>query len=540
MQIQNASPLPAEPLSPLESDYTLAVLHLAWDLHTPTKERTLLFAFVELLPQEVPPPDEDGDVSIRPWNKGEHRLFVRHALIPAAHAVEWYLACRRGVAVLPNDDDGKIPHPDSPSARLLKLSDLGEEPPWPNLVCLDVEQDSVPFIANWQESPRVHHLVPLVDLELARLWENPKERENAISFLSEHLHFDIEDYPEYLGSVHLVAPNPVFRELSVRLSPGVPPLESVECRFDLRPGKDATGLDLVIREQRPTGESALSTVLVHAPTVNVQFDQGVDSIAASVIDPQRGMLRAARTPHTFVHSIKLGMSSISATRVIRGPTPEETIEVQIHSGAERTTIGEEYRSPPGRLRLWSALHAREKRAQASAQHQRWFHGQKDEARRVLQGLLHGANREVMIVDPYFAHEELGGFATVVGQYTVPIRVLSSAEVLRAEASPGLEKGEALQRALEHVTSTQQMNPIEIRVMTGSRPDIHDRFLLVDDRVWLLGSSLNEFGSRGTMMVALPDPRPVADQLHKVWRLAEPLAPWVEARRAHKSDIAAEE
>jgi hypothetical protein len=35
-----------------------------------------------------------------------------------------------------------------------------------------------------------------------------------------------------------------------------------------------------------------------------------------------------------------------------------------------------------------------------------------------------------------------------------------------------------------------MNPVEVRVMKGASPAIHDRFLLVGDRLWMLGSSLN--------------------------------------------------
>jgi len=540
MQTQCASPLPADPLAPLENDYSAAVLHIAWNLHSVTKERTLLFAFVELLPKEVPPPDEDGDKSLRPWGQSEHRIFVRHAVLPARHAVDWYLLCRRGIALLPSDDDGHIPDPGAPTARPLRLAELGEEPPWPNLVCLDEEQDGIPFIPSWQRSPRLHHLIPLADVNVAQLWKHPKEREKAIGFLSEHLHFDIEAYPEYIGSVHLVAPNPVFRALHVRLSPKTPPLESVVCQFDLRPGRDVMGLELVVREVRPTGEGALSAIPVHTPTVEIPFEQGVDSFAASVVDPERGLLRVGRTPHTFIHNIEIGMSLISATRVIRGDKPEETLEVPTYRDSERTKIGDDYRSPPGRLRLWSAHHARERRAKAEELEQRFFQGQKDEARHVLQTLLHEASQEVMIVDPYFTHTEMGGFAAVVGQTTVPIRILSSAEVLKGEVSPDQEKGEALLALLDGFAATPQMNPLEIRVMTGSRPEIHDRFFLVDERVWLLGSSLNEFGIRGTMMVALPDPRPVADQLRRAWSLAEPLKAWVERRRERTSDAAAEE
>ena len=59
-------------------------------------------------------------------------------------------------------------------------------------------------------------------------------------------------------------------------------------------------------------------------------------------------------------------------------------------------------------------------------------------------------------------------------------------------------------------------PIVIKMMPGNRPDVHDRFLLVDDRVFLLGSSLGEFGSRGTTLLRLPYPELVRPKLEAAW------------------------
>jgi hypothetical protein len=78
-----------------------------------------------------------------------------------------------------------------------------------------------------------------------------------------------------------------------------------------------------------------------------------------------------------------------------------------------------------------------------------------------------------------------------------------------------------------------MNPFEVRVMTGDRPAVHDRFLAVDDTIWHLGSSLNEFGSRGTMLLALPDPDAIRGDLLKAWNEAEALSVWIEKRRQNR-------
>ena len=46
------------------------------------------------------------------------------------------------------------------------------------------------------------------------LWPKRNLAEKATQWLEERLHFSLAEYPEYWGSVHLVAPNPVFREVS--------------------------------------------------------------------------------------------------------------------------------------------------------------------------------------------------------------------------------------------------------------------------------------------------------------------------------------
>jgi hypothetical protein len=80
-----------------------------------------------------------------------------------------------------------------------------------------------------------------------------------------------------------------------------------------------------------------------------------------------------------------------------------------------------------------------------------------------------------------------------------------------------------------------VNPVEVRVALGRRAPIHDRFVVIDDRVWLVGSSLSELGARGTVVVQLQDPAPVLALIQQVWDTeAIPLRAFQE-RRASGAD-----
>ncbi len=542
MQIQEEAPRPANPLATFDEDYEKAVLHLAWDRHAGTKERTLLFAMVELLPIEVPPPLDDGEQSERLGGKSEHHVYLRRVVMSARQALGWYLECRRGVAVLP-EEDGSILGVEA-GGRKLELADLGEEPPWPTLVCVSGESNTTPFCPAWHQHPRVHHLVPLSEMRLEKLWVREAEREKATRWLTDRLHFELEEYPEYWGSVHLVAPNPVYRKLRTRLQPRTPPKESVLLQFQPRAGKSVEGLELTFTEKEPWGLLDVRHVVVKRPLIRLDFDRKVTATKQDVYDRKRGVLAPSYHETVFLRSIAIGMQLVTGQVRVEGKKPGASYEVRRVSKPETSIIGDDGpKAPSAGPRMLEVQRARKKRSDAKLRDQRWFSGQQEEAAEVLRSIIHAARRDVLLVDPYFGPDELYTFSLAVAQEDVPIQILSSAKYLKSKKTKDGKPlprgpGEELLENLEHIAKHARMNPIEIRVMKGKRSSIHDRFLLVDGRVWLIGSSLNEFGARGTMMVTLPEPHSVRQHLLKAWDAAMDLKVWVEEEHRKRQAITA--
>lgn len=517
MKIQEESPLPTSPLEGLEDDYGSAVVHIAWDRHSESGELTLLFAFVELLPTEIPPPIDDYDFkaprsSHRLGKDSKHCIYVRHAVLTAREALDWYLACRIGTAVLPWGD--RLP---------LKLADLGEEPPWPTLISASDDSDAIPFVPQWIHCPRTHHLLPLVDFDLGQLWSE-EEKNKAQAWLEDRLHFDLGKYPEYWGSVHLVAPNPVYREIDTRLQQQ-PPAESVLVRFQPRANMSVEGLDLIFREKDPWGVTAFRRTTLKSPLMRINFNREVAAVMDDIWDRQRGFLKVSSSANPFLRTIQLNMGILRQAVVhVQG----RSYDVTRSDGPEFSRVIGSHRIATVRSRLLGAHFSRQERHTAESHDQRWFKDQKEEARALLRSMLNKAHREVLLVDRYFGAEELSELLSV-GRSDIPIRILSSAEVLKNVIKQGrqLTYGDQLLDALMQLRSHQHMNPFEIRVMLGAA--IHDRFLAVDKRIWLLGSSLNQFGARGTMMLALPDPDAVRDDLLSEWNNSVPLEAWVNQR-----------
>jgi hypothetical protein len=533
MNLQDESLPRASALKDLEDDYAFGVIHVAWDWSRTSDELTLLFGFVELLPSEIPPSIDDYDYRSRHCShalgkNSDHCVYARHAVVSSRQALDWYLACRVEKSTLPLPSE--VGQPESPSSSLrLRLSELAEDPQWPTLVSNSDDSDTLPFVPQWIECPRTHHLLPTEPLNIRALWSE-SEREQAEEWLTDALHFNFRERSEYWGSLHLVAPNPVYRSLAMRLQPRSAGAESVLLRFHPRAGRSVSSLIMTVQEKDPWGVTARRSIDVRSPLVRLNFEREVHAVMADVVDSDRGPLAVSALAHTFLKSIQMSFGLSTRTRVSTG---RGTYEVQRSGEPETVMIGQRHTVSASRTRMLEAYYRRRNRQQAESQDQRWFRDQPEEARSLLRSLLNGATGNVLIIDPYFGPDELADLPSVA-RYDIPIRVLSSAKGLTETLSKDsdIEKGDALLANLDQLRTHARMNPVEIRVMPGKEPAVHDRFIVVDTRVWILGSSIHSFGLRGTMMLAIPDPDPVLADLLTAWEecATSQLDVWVEKRR----------
>jgi hypothetical protein len=411
------------------------------------------------------------------------------------------------------------------------LADLVEEPRWPELVC-DPESE-FPFTAPWHLSPRMHHLVPKATAR-PPIWTDA-EFARAAEYLAEDMPINLRHFVELWGSVHLVAPNPVLREIRETRET----TDDGEClivELVPRSGVPLTNLQLVVREDRPTGTFAMRIVGVDKARLRLQFGHEVANVSMSVIDGDRGPLYLGHS-RTFLRQMQLGLAMVSATReVVVAPSrkrKEDRYSVGVVHGKEVSLVDPKYVPGVAVSRLLEGHFRRETRSLAARLDQTWFDNDADAAAQRLRDLIKPASECVLIVDPYFTARELRRFAFAASDTKVRIEILTSAEGMkeiarredaarRGVASRAQEMALELARAL----SASHSNPTEVRVMGGSRPPIHDRFLLVDETLWSLGASLNEFGARGSLMLKVPDPVPITEKLRAAWDKAQELAKWV--------------
>jgi hypothetical protein len=527
-----------KPRTNIEDDYEWATVRLV--VRRDDVRLRLVFATIELLPIEVPrqPTTHPDSVKIPKTERGY--CYFRHVSMKTGAALAWYKNALAGCLRTPVDPDAPPIRGDNEPVETLSY---GEEPPWPNLVV----GGDLPFLADWQGVPRVHQLVPLAapTPEITNLLADGR----IGPWLQERLFFDLAAYPEWHGGIVLVAPNPLFRRVERRRlrADGALP-ERTLVRLHLRTGVSPNGLRLILWDERGDGIGDLSEVSFTAPWVCVEHPCPVEMEGLAIVSQERGLLHW-EAPGSYVSRVIVRTAVPVANKQVLVPaTPRRSeeqynvTEVADHEVVlEPTGIGP--RSADDRdiaMRLSETRRARRRRREAQQLDQKWFHGNQSEAAAFIRSLIGRAQKRVMIVDPYFAGRELIRFAHATTRPDVQIGILTSAKVLRETKdafNPALEAGEGLFAASLNFNQQQQHGALEVRVMPGDIPSIHDRFLVVDDDAWLSGNSLNEIGERAGIILRLPDPLPVVAQLEGLFAAAELLKQWLEDRRKRQGDPA---
>ena len=506
--------------------YRQAIVHLAW--FRDDQVRHLLFGMVELRPSEFP--DAIGSLPHNHRAKAKTRtcLHYRRFVLPAADAIEWYQDAAHGHPVtLLRDPNNPTPGDGS----TLNCGPFAHEPPWPQCVT----SNELPFAPDWMDGARTHFLFrqDALPLEIAAIIHVEKNRAK----LQEWLLFDlVDEFSEYQGSMCVVAPNPVFRSLdkSHLDPPHADSAETVAYKIVPRQGQVVNGLNLEIANEHRRGRLAPVTHKFDDQAIALlNFPTGLHKEGRTVTHSEYGLLYW-HPPAPLARSIRISVQTTGRRKQVEVPArghgrPAEKYEVSEIVDVTESVLGKPPDDPMPPIA--EAASRRSRRQLAKAQDQKWFYRMSREAIQYVRERMGDARHAVLIVGSYFAGPELLAFGHAIRRSDVHLRILSSTAAFK-ESNFGpirAESGSQLLQILNTTFRDYSLTP-EIRVL-GDPPAVHDRFLVIDGSVWLLGNSLTAIGERAGMIVRLADPEPVITRLEGFWSEARTLADWVTDRAA---------
>lgn len=523
-----------------------AVIRLATfvaDKNGEAKYSRLLFATVTLLTPSRPPPTkmEGRGLDICNLKNKQGKVFFRRVIIRASEAIDWYRSL--------DNKNSRTPMPSlkaHQSNRLdgifLDTPDLIDDPLWPNL--------GLPLNGEWQSSSlfNVIKTCPFLGTVASRVhrrfgddsgFESFLQDPKAIKFIARRLHINLKEYPEYLGSIALVVPDPIIQKINNFMVPAQEGRgERIFYHFIPQTGQSLTGLKITIFDIQAGLLSGFTTLdipedgILDIEKVNCTGEYGY-----AITHPQHGTLHYF-APTGFLRQINIQGHIIGEHREIVVPESDspKAANTRYHvSRRHKMSPQSTGRTAPQNVnvRVGQATRQREVIVEAKRHDQYWFEaGQRDEAAKLLRKLIGNAQEEIIIADPYFGALQVPQFLYAVTMSHIKITVLTSRLAFEPpngacesedEEQAQMPLNKRLEMLDDSVTQLQLLgnNDCKVMVMPGKPPKLHDRFLLIDKNIWLLGGSLNAIGNRSSMMMKLPNPDPVKASLVDMLQNATP-------------------
>lgn len=191
-------------------------------------------------------------------------------------------------------------------------------------VCPEVTvSECNPYIGhNWGICQNNHIFPDRIDDDILSLVRVPQNNR----WLTDRMFWDINEHLEYLGSVHLLLPNPIYSKISCRLLPALNnnsnDCEEVCCKIILRKNKQMNAMEYVFLE-RAIGEIVNVTKL--APQNNVfkfNLSKYTEEIAYLATHNKLGLIDY-QPFRFFLQSLRLNMRIGGAKRKVKLKNGEE-------------------------------------------------------------------------------------------------------------------------------------------------------------------------------------------------------------------------
>ena len=457
-------------------------------------ETHLLFGCVEMLPQEIQP--LPGYLAPRLKLPRGAAAMSSLTVLTLEAALRWYEGALSGVLAIPGQGD-------SISVRTVRLA---AEPSLGNLVV--ARTPTVPV--SWSSGPRMHRMVPMEALPEAVIKVLMPAGSDLHVWLTECCFIDLIVNSDCMGGLVMLAANPIVRSASEyssrKLADG---REVLGIRLVPRSGCSLDTIRVRLSEHRSDGQSSMQEVALDTlGEAEVVLPQEAEETALEVSCTRRGLLSAP--PHTgFLRSVAFEMRPVRAAMSVEVPgrgkgRASSRYQVPIADPSLTTAglVGTPSENDAA-ARLAFLLSTRTA-VVGKPTEEVVFRDDRGLAVSFVRGLVSHAMSRVLFVDPYFSFDDIREFALSAWSGACNVSILTSARANWTKPLGHLDTsmphGDLLVVDLEAINRIRVSNrllSVEVRVMGD--PGFHDRFLVIDDVIWLFGNSFRSLGDGSVSM-----------------------------------------
>lgn len=518
----------------IRKDYENSLLTIIWARYNDSNH--LVFAMMEFYPNEI---EEISEISIdsirlaKNDNVGvvDTEIYFCRRKMTSQEALTSYREYieKKQIRLIDENDNIFI----NGTSKHIQI------PLWPKMTVGKRDPEFIlPFLSESSGCCRMHHILPE---ELDSTLLSLVEYEKPIHWMRERLLWDISVYPELLGSMHLILPNPLIRNVEERMIPGNPNRGSIF--LELREGKsmdDLSDMKFLSVERGVFGMCNMKEISLSnytEPRFILDFsDCNTEQFAFALYDKHGGVLEWSSFGH-FIKGFDIDIRVANATREIHTPngTP---YEVTVYEPVSKVNLNNEEKNDWGGRVVYSQMKRKQGRLAKKLGQKLFEPNHPEDAKVFIRELIQQARKRVIIIDPFFTTKELFDFVLGISS-PVDVTIITSKDVMNRRSE---SKGESSTETIGDEIYTQILSlkdkligyKIEIKVMTGNKPFIHDRFLIIDDEVWFSGNSLNDIGRRLSILIRLPQPDEVLDVISRENKRIESLEEWKKKREKMKN------
>jgi hypothetical protein len=517
-------------LHDITSSYELAEITCIVVEKKGTKEFVNLLTLIELVPSE--------QVNSSRLGEGKYPFHIRESIDDYTFYFSRLLAqpVAEGLSVYLNAEEG-IDLNYLGGIHIQVREGLVQNPP-----------DYRPLLIDSKNEKTIGRVLPY-RLTMCRFWSKlnldkqwlsayPEKFFTKLSILSQkHLGYDLTKIQEHIGNIYLFGCNPLLRFWETEL---LDFNRDLLIRFKERAGRSIIGSRLVLQEHRADNPGFYLTYNITSVNQHITLPYFPDVLDIKIIDRQ-GQLIDSSFGGWANFNISMNVQHTAVEYHLNIASGEKVFTVPKKSSERSIKIGEYDWTAAHYLR--NALRSRRFQDLAASKEFVFFPKHPDSperAKQVVRELLNQAREKCMILDPYFGPGDLI-YAFHVENISLPVQIISSAQYLNSRPTiPEPKKGkratlwdsiralfrkeplkeatylERLVNAVEEYRKHFPQQKIECKVLVGKKSPLHDRFIVIDHDVYLLGSSLNEFGDRTTTITKVPDPKELIDQAVTWW------------------------
>ncbi len=330
-------------------------------------------------------------------------------------------------------------------------------------------------------------------------------------WINKKLNFDISENQEYFGAVVLSAYNPLIRKIHYR--GGGENTEKVYIDIEGRKDADLSKLKLFFIEKRPKGFSSFIEHSLKETSLTIDLKQEIDQTGFAIFCPKRGLIYW----HDFCGFLKkiclqMNVASEKVTVNVKNKDyskNEESYTVQKYSKLPEMIVDDDIKNDI--LDFLNEIEIRKNREKKlKNNNQITFYENKTKATEFVRNLIGKAQKQVIIIDPYFTTRELFKYPLAITT-NLKIKILTSNTGLDSKnkqlaKKTNINENQLFENQLKYLTD--KFN-IEAYIMTGD-PIFHDRYFIIDEEVWLSGNSLADLGNRISTIVKLPNPTEIIE------------------------------